>query len=223
MPRNKHPEETIKKILDVSYHLFMEKGYQQTSIQDIVTKMGMSKGAIYHHFKTKEDILDRICNSYYSNSDWFNNILNSESISGLDKLKKLFYFELEDEKKRSLDLVTLPLMKNADVLIRQLNNSIIDIAPMIAGIIVEGNKDGSLKVEDPLSAAEVLLLLINFWINPGVFTITLERYQQKVLFYINILESVGIPLRDNRIIKASTDYFNAVAGSDTNSASMIQK
>ena len=58
MARNKHPEETRSLILDVAFRLFMEKGYEHTSIQDIIQQLGgLSKGAIYHHFKSKEDIL----------------------------------------------------------------------------------------------------------------------------------------------------------------------
>lgn len=58
MARNKHPEETVNLILDVAFRLFMEKGYEHTSIQDIINHLGgLSKGAIYHHFKSKEDIL----------------------------------------------------------------------------------------------------------------------------------------------------------------------
>ena len=58
MARNKHPEETVNLILDVAFRLFMEKGYEHTSIQDIIDHLGgLSKGAIYHHFKSKEDIL----------------------------------------------------------------------------------------------------------------------------------------------------------------------
>lgn len=58
MARNKHPEETVSRILDVSFRLFMEKGYEHTSIQNIIDNLGgLSKGAIYHHFKSKEDIL----------------------------------------------------------------------------------------------------------------------------------------------------------------------
>ena len=49
MARNKHPEETVAKILDVSMRLFTEQGYEHTTIQDIVDALGMSKGAIYHH------------------------------------------------------------------------------------------------------------------------------------------------------------------------------
>ena len=48
MARNKHPEETVAKILDVSMRLFTEQGYEHTTIQDIVDALGMSKGAIYH-------------------------------------------------------------------------------------------------------------------------------------------------------------------------------
>jgi AcrR family transcriptional regulator len=49
MARNKYPEETIKLILDVATRLFTEKGYDDTSLQDIINDTKLSKGAIYHH------------------------------------------------------------------------------------------------------------------------------------------------------------------------------
>ena len=45
MARNKHPEETVNLILEVAFRLFMEKGYEHTSIQDIIEHLGgLSKG-----------------------------------------------------------------------------------------------------------------------------------------------------------------------------------
>ena len=62
MARNKYPEVTVERILDVSQRLFLEKGYDNTTIQDIVDELGgLSKGAIYHHFKSKEEIMDAVC------------------------------------------------------------------------------------------------------------------------------------------------------------------
>ena len=59
MARNKYPEETVKRILVVSEKLFLEKGYENTTIQDIIQSLnGLSKGAIYHHFNSKEEIVD---------------------------------------------------------------------------------------------------------------------------------------------------------------------
>ena len=46
MARNKYPEETMKLILDVATHLFVEKGYDATSLQDIINETNLSKGAI---------------------------------------------------------------------------------------------------------------------------------------------------------------------------------
>ena len=47
MPRNKHPEETVDRILNVALALFLEKGYEATTIQDIIDHLGgLSKGAI---------------------------------------------------------------------------------------------------------------------------------------------------------------------------------
>ena len=40
MARNKHPEETVEKILAVSAKLFMEKGYEHTTLQDIIDNLG---------------------------------------------------------------------------------------------------------------------------------------------------------------------------------------
>ena len=54
MARNKYPEETRNLIIDTAARLFVEKGYEHTSIQDIINNLGgLSKGAIYHHFKSR--------------------------------------------------------------------------------------------------------------------------------------------------------------------------
>ena len=50
MARNKYPEETVKLIVEVATRLFTEKGYDATSLQDIINETKLSKGAIYHHF-----------------------------------------------------------------------------------------------------------------------------------------------------------------------------
>ena len=49
MPRNKYPEQTVEKILDAAALLFTQKGYQNTTLQDIIDATKLSKGAVYHH------------------------------------------------------------------------------------------------------------------------------------------------------------------------------
>lgn len=70
MARNKYPEETLNQILTVSFNLFIEKGYEHTSIQDIINGLGgLTKGAIYHHFKSKEEILQAVIGRLFQGVD----------------------------------------------------------------------------------------------------------------------------------------------------------
>ena len=72
MARNKYPEVTVEKILDVAQRLFLEKGYDNTTIQDIVNELGgLTKGAIYHHFKSKEEIIDALSEKLFFENNPF--------------------------------------------------------------------------------------------------------------------------------------------------------
>ena len=50
-----------KQILETAEKLFTEKGYQTTSVQDILDELGLSKGSFYHHFESKEYLLEAMC------------------------------------------------------------------------------------------------------------------------------------------------------------------
>lgn len=50
-----------KQILDTAEALFAERGYEETGVQDILDVLHLSKGSFYHHFESKEQVLQRIC------------------------------------------------------------------------------------------------------------------------------------------------------------------
>ena len=91
MARNKHPEETVHLILDTACRLFLKKGYEHTSIQDIIDNLGgLSKGAIYHHFKSKEDILAAVTDQMTSESNQMLAAIRDRSdLNGREKLRTL--------------------------------------------------------------------------------------------------------------------------------------
>ena len=61
------PQLRITEILNVAEPLFYSKGYQETSISDIVTNMGVAHGTIYYYFKSKEEILEALLERYLLN------------------------------------------------------------------------------------------------------------------------------------------------------------
>ena len=56
----KAPAVRRAELLDCAQRLFMQKGYERTTINDVIAATGLSKGAFYHHFRAKEDLLEAI-------------------------------------------------------------------------------------------------------------------------------------------------------------------
>ncbi len=50
--------------LDIAFGLFHEKGYEHTTVNDIIDGLQASKGGFYHYFKSKEDVLEAVANQY---------------------------------------------------------------------------------------------------------------------------------------------------------------
>ena len=60
----KEAEERRNEILDAADELFGRKGFDGTSTNDILEKVGIARGTLYYHFKSKEDILDALIQRY---------------------------------------------------------------------------------------------------------------------------------------------------------------
>jgi AcrR family transcriptional regulator len=50
-------EDTRSRIQEIALRLFIEQGYEATSLREIAEELGVTKAALYYHFKTKEDIV----------------------------------------------------------------------------------------------------------------------------------------------------------------------
>ena len=98
MARNPHPEVTERRILAAAKKLFAEKGYDKTSIQDIIDKLGdLSRGAIYHHFKSKEAILERLnTDDWHASQALCDEIAKRDDMNAMEKLRSLFANSLGD-------------------------------------------------------------------------------------------------------------------------------
>ncbi|MGL5244416.1 MAG: TetR/AcrR family transcriptional regulator, partial [Sarcina sp.] len=197
MARNKNPEITINRILDAAMDLFLEKGYDNTTIQDIVDALGdLSKGAIYHHFKSKEEIIEAVIQKLYVSSDTeILEIKQSTSYTGLDKLKQMLLMSLKNPGQEKLAIAAPNLMKNPRFLTQQLYNTIENIVPhVVEPIIKEGIKDGSIKSNNPKEVAEIFMILMNIWMNPAICYTTAEEFKNKFNFFRELVNSLGFPV-----------------------------
>lgn len=130
MPRNKYPEETVQKILDVSMKLFLEKGYEETTILDIVGELGgLTRGAFYHHFKSKEEVLDALSDRMFLEHNPFEEVRKEKGLSGLEKLKKIIKMQAQNQDQLDLNQMSVPLLKNPKILADYMESNLRIVTP----------------------------------------------------------------------------------------------
>ena len=209
MARNKYPEITVEKILDVSQRLFLEKGYDKTTIQDIVDELGgLSKGAIYHHFKSKEEIMDALGDKMFFNNNPFEKVKARTDLNGLQKMRMAIILNQSDEKQIELTKQAIPMLKNPHVLARMIETNRRRLCPYWELFIEEGINDGSIKTQYKKELAEFLVLM-DIWLIPSIFPANREELQNRFHFIKEMLENMGLPLLNEEISEKITElpYF----------------
>ena len=203
MSRNKHPEETVNLILDVSYRLFMEKGYEHTSIQDIINHLGgLSKGAIYHHFRSKEEILEAVSDRITEQSNqMLADIRDCPGMTGKEKLKAIFKSSISRPEQNDIFTAAPDFNNNPRLLFSLIHETIEEAAPMyILPILRQGIEDGSIQADYPEQLAELILLAANVWLNPMMFDNTAEESCRKFMVFSQMLQGFGLDIMDEEML-----------------------
>ena len=91
--KNLQSQETANRILYQAMRIFLEKGYHGTSIDDITRAAKLTKGALYWHFRSKEDLLKTIIGEYERRFlDGMIQAVNQVKGSFLNKIEKYFRY-----------------------------------------------------------------------------------------------------------------------------------
>ena len=208
MARNKHPEQTVQLILDTASTLFLQKGYDKTTLQDIIDATKLSKGAIYHHFSSKEAILiavvDRIGDF---NSAILAEIRDKKGLTGAEKLRELFRTSMQLSFQGKI-LHMLPfLIENPKFMALQMQSILGEAAPdYILPILNQGIADGSIRADYPEQLAEVLLLMTDLWLHPILRPSTPEQVRARCAFFNQFTRQYGFELLDEDLIEAMSEF-----------------
>lgn len=142
-----------EKIIRSAYELFVEKGYDKTTVAEIIKLVGTSKGGFYHHFKSKDELLEAItmnyiqellesyeqlCRSEGSIIDKLNNVLITinqykiDQVAEWPKMRKIFSFS------------------SNHVILRKLSDQFqYETTKLYKKLIEEGIKEGKFEVTYP--------------------------------------------------------------------------
>ena len=155
----KEAAERRKEILDVAEELFVTKGYDKTSTNDILDRIGIARGTLYYHFKSKEDILnamiERINTSLIARAQ---TIASDASIPVIDRFViTIAGLKVDSEiGQEIIDQVHKP--QNALMHQKMQKNLIEGIVPVIVRLVEEGKSQGIFNMNYPAETIEMLIL-----------------------------------------------------------------
>lgn len=154
----KEAEVRRKEILDVAEKLFVTRGYDNTSTNDILAEIGIARGTLYYHFKSKEDILDAIIARILDEIERKVKLVTEDkSLSVLERFTKaIVSTNVDNELGR---LITEIVHKPQNALLNQkMRTGMLDMMiPLINKIICDGIEEGIMATDYPEEVVELTL------------------------------------------------------------------
>lgn len=162
------PHDTRGELIDAAWQLFTTRGYDATSVQDVIDKVGVSKGAFYHYFTTKEELLDTVVErTTRAAVAELEPVVTEPSRTAIEKLNG-FLAGLRRYRYRHFTLLKdafRVLLHHQNAIIREkLTERSAQMAlPGLTAIIEQGAREGTFSTPDPRHAAETLLYLSQYF------------------------------------------------------------
>ena len=205
MARNRDSHETRKKILEVSKDLFLEKGFDNTSIQDIIDGLGgLTKGVIYHHFESKDEILQSIVSE--NNQEILN--YNWRGDTALKKIQNSLMDAFSNLKYQRLVYSVSIMLRSPRLLGEQYLSLFSDFLPEIRKKVYEGVKDESIKTEYPEELADLIILTLDVWIGFQISVFSVEELKRKMNFIKLTFEGLGVQLITDEMMEVIFQLFD---------------
>lgn len=203
MPRNKYPERTEQALLETAKRLFLERGYEHVTLQDIADACGLTRGAIYHHFRSKEEVVDAVTTRLFQETTPFARLREDPSLSGLERLRRLVTAGASHQEQLRLYAMLAPTFDQSPRLVSAyLLNCRNRVVPMLRELIAQGIADGSIPAGDPDTLAEAAAVLTDILLSPLVFPGRRDAFLRRVRCAALMLEGAGLPLMDEAVTDA---------------------
>ncbi len=210
-PVKKTPEQWRNEILNATQKLFLSKGYEETSITDIMKMAGGAKGMFYRFFQSKEEVMQALGNKMFFENNPFDAVKDRSDLNALQKIREVLELNRSDTEREQINVQAISILRDPRILATAVEANRRVLTPLWLELLEEGKQDGSIQTEYARELSE-LLPLINFWLLPSVFPATAEEICHKYRFIIEVLEAMGLPLMDRDRMVKTEEFIKEVSG-----------
>ncbi len=158
----KEYDERYEEFLNVGQQLFYQKGYAQTSVQEIIRAIGVAKGLFYYYFPTKADLLDAIIERMTGQIlQSLQPMIDDPNLDALTKFDQFFSrtqrWKLANREFLVDVMAVIYRDENTVLRAKILAATLPIVVPQLAKIIRQGNAEGVYDVAYPEECAEIVL------------------------------------------------------------------
>lgn len=203
----KDAEERRNEILDVAERLFCAKGFDNTSTNDILEEIGIARGTLYYHFKSKEDILDamieRLTNQMLERAAV---IALDESIPVLQRLTRTMLSLNVDNELGDLVMEQVHRPQNA-LMHQKMENMLLGrVNKLITKIAEDGIKQGIMHTDYPAEAVE-MIMTYSYTAFDSMVHYSEEEEQRKIMGFVYHAERV-LGMESGALLEAMKPIFD---------------
>jgi AcrR family transcriptional regulator len=178
----KAPDVRRKELVEAAEKLFRENGWEQTSVSDIVRKVGVAQGTFYYYFKSKDEVLDAVLEHYLKDhlERAVREILSDDSIDAMQKLQRIVNATLTFQKEDRNLIEFLHADRNM-VSHQKYMVKVRDVfVPLITEALEEGIREGFFTISYPRETVELLLVMFAYLHDSVALSHPEEEYERRI-------------------------------------------
>jgi len=161
----KKPDERRRELIACAQKLFYSKGYESTSVRDIVNEVGVAKGTFYYYFDSKQAILEALVDELVAQMIvLLHEIMADETLTAIPKWIRAFQVinKWKIEHKAELIEISRLMHKDENVLLqhKMRRQAIQMVAPEFSKIISQGVKEGVFDTAFVEDSAQIVLAIM---------------------------------------------------------------
>lgn len=204
----KEAEERKEEILDAAEKLFATKGFDNTSTGDILDAVGIARGTLYYHFKSKEEILDgvieRMTNRLMEDA---RGIVRKKELPVLERLTKAI-MSLNVESKIGYEVMEQVHRPQNALMHQKMQTTLLaGINPILTELVEEGIEQGICHTQFPESVVEMTMLYANIAFDElNMDGISPEQREKKIAGFIYNVERL-MGMKEGSLQEAIMEIF----------------
>lgn len=177
----KKGERRKQDLLNIAYRMFIEKGYENTSVDDIIIEAGIAKGTYYYYFESKEATLEAVIEMMIEKAE---NIAKAALMNPVPIPQKLASVVYAFQPNKDESVITDVLERKENIVMHdKIGKKIVEVAvPILSDIVREGIAQGIFACTNVEERVKMLLIMSQNMFDYGAYS------NKDIEVYVDMLE-----------------------------------